>query len=60
MTSLTTRGLLEQIYRDLMRLTRHAGQYNQNEIALQHSIRAQFKANMLETDDEQIKRLKSQ
>jgi hypothetical protein len=42
-----------------MRVTRHAGHYNENERALQQSIRSQFKANMLETDEAKIAKMKS-
>jgi hypothetical protein len=43
-----------------MRMTKHAGHYNGNEHALQLSIRSQFKANMLETDEKKIAAMKSE
>lgn len=41
-------------------MTKHAGHYNGNEHALQLSIRSQFKANMLETDEKKIAAMKSE
>jgi len=52
--------LIIQIYRDLMRVTRHAGRYNSNEAQLQQRIRSQFKANMTETNEKKIQQMRAE
>ncbi|KAL6063304.1 hypothetical protein QOT17_011621 [Balamuthia mandrillaris] len=47
-----------QLYRDLLRLARHAGQYNNNEWTLRTLVTSQFREHRLETDPEKIKELR--